>query len=198
MIRHEVIGLVYTRRCPLACRHCITESSPAASGKMRVEQASQYLPVLARFTDSISFTGGEPLLYHKEIVELTVLARTLGLGVRVVTGAGWVQDERTTRRKVSELARAGVAGMTISSDGYHEEFVSRDRPLLLARLAVAAGLDVRINTVVPAGAASAPLSSSAGATWQPVKLMRLGTARTLPHDQFHRTDGPPKGLAGPF
>ena len=200
MIRHEVVGLVYTRKCPLACRHCITESSPSAKGKMRLEQAKQYLPILARFTSSISFTGGEPLLYHKEIVQLAEYATQLGLGVRIVTGAGWVRDERTAHRKVSELAQAGVSGMTISSDGYHEEFSPRERAVLLARLAVAAGLDVRVNVVVPADATSddACRSDFAGlpVKGQPVQLMRLGMARTLPLEQFHWTDGPPKGPCG--
>lgn len=166
---------------------------------MRLGQAKQYLPTLARFTNSISFTGGEPLLFHKEIVELTAHATRLGLGVRVVTGAGWVRDERTTHRKVSELAQAGVTGMTISSDGYHEEFSPRERAVLLARLAVAAGLDVRVNVVVPADVPSdACHSDSAGVSvkWQPIQLMRLGTARTLPAEQFHWTDGPPKGPCG--
>jgi hypothetical protein len=100
---------------------------------------------------------------------------------------------------VFELAQAGVMSMTISSDIYHEECSPRERADLLARLALAAGIDVRVNVVVPADAGSdACRSDSAGVPVErrPLKLMRLGTARTLPAEQFHWTVGPPKGYCG--
>lgn len=196
MIRHEVIGLIYTRRCPLACRHCITESSPSTTGKMRLSQAKRYLTTITRYTKWVSLTGGEPLLFHREILELTAYARRLDLSVAVVTGAGWVKDEQTTHLKVSELAQAGVARLTISSDAYHEEFAARERAILLARLAVAAGLEVRCNVVVPGGTRSDVYRSGFSGIpveWQPIRLIRLGKAAALPAEQFEWTGELPKG-----
>lgn len=193
----KTIALSYTRTCPLACRHCITESSPQATGRMLPGQARRYIQSLPRFTQSICFTGGEPLLFHREIVELTGLAKALGLKVSLVSGAGWVKDEATAKRKVRELTDTGLDEMTISWDSYHEEFLPRDRAVLLARLAVEAGLEVAVRTVLPAeGQADGyhtafsdlPVELEIG------RVIRLGQAQSLPKEVFRWTDEPPKGV----
>src|SRR5690349_16685258 len=104
MIRHEVIGFVYTRTCPLSCRHCITESSPRARGKMGLEQARRYLKALPGSTEEIAFTGGEPLLFHHEIAALAREATALGLRAAVVTGCGWAGDQQATYKRIADLA----------------------------------------------------------------------------------------------
>ena len=199
MMQFQTIGLSYTRTCPLACRHCITESSPQAKGRMVPEQASRYLRAIAQFTRSTCFTGGEPLLYHREIVELIGQAKALGLKVSLVTGAGWVKDEATTWRKVRELAEAGLDAMMISWDAYHEEFLPRERAVMLARLAVKAGLPVHVRTILPANGqvdgyetafAGLPIKFEIGRT------LRLGRASSLPPETFQCTETPPTGACG--
>jgi MoaA/NifB/PqqE/SkfB family radical SAM enzyme len=86
---YALIGLVYTRTCPLACGHCIAESSPQARGRMGPEQVRRYLPAIRRFADPVSVTGGEPLLY-REIAALTREGASFSRSV--VTSGG-----RTTR-----------------------------------------------------------------------------------------------------
>jgi hypothetical protein len=197
MIRHTVIGLMYTRTCPLACGHCISESSPQAKGRMRLEQARRYLPAVRRFSPHLSFTGGEPLLFHRDVVTLTAEARALGLGVSVVTGAGWVKNAAMARRRVEELAAAGIGHLVISWDPYHEEFAPRENALAVARAACAAGIDVEVRSAVAPGADleayQAPfrhLPLRFDFTW-PTKL---GTARHLGDGDFHWSEDPPKGV----
>lgn len=192
----KTIGLSYTRTCPIACRHCLTESSPRAKGRMVQEQALRYLEALPRFTRSTCFTGGEPLLYHREMVELTGFAKELDLKVSLVTGAGWVKDESTTRRKVEELAAAGLDELMISWDAYHEEFLERERPLTLARLAIEAGLAVTVRTA--RSASEDPEGRQAVFRGLPVefdvgRILKLGHARSLPDEEFSWSGSPPKG-----
>lgn len=194
MLEHQFVGLSYTVTCPLACRHCVTESSPRARGRMRFEQARRYLVILPRFTSSTCFTGGEPLLYHREIVEHTRFARELGLSVSVLTGAGWVAQEDQAARKVRELADAGLVEMGISWDAYHEEFSARGHAVLLARLAADAGLRVVIRTTLPAGADDAVYREAfrdIPVYFVPAHLTRLGRATSLAPDEFRRYDEPP-------
>lgn len=195
----KTVALSYTRTCPLECRHCITESSPRAKARMRPEQARRYLEALPGFTRSACFTGGEPLLFHDEIVELTGLAKSLGLQVSLVTGAGWVVDEATARRKVRELAEAGLDDLLISWDSYHEEFLARDKAVSLARLALAEGLGVGVRAVLPAGAeadgyrrafAELPVELEVG------RVLRLGHAESLPEETFSWCEAPPRGVCG--
>jgi hypothetical protein len=197
MIQHEAIGIMYTRTCPLACAHCVTESSPRAGGRMSVEQARRYLPAIRRFSRRVSFTGGEPLLYHRDIVELAAEARRLGLEVSVVTGAGWVTGAAKARRRVRELAAAGVGRLAISWDAYHGAFAPRERALILAREACEAGIAVEVRTVLPAGRDLEEFH--APFRHLPVRLestapLKLGTARALPDDAFRWTTEPPKGF----
>src|SRR5262245_46409915 len=153
MSSFPLVGLVYTRTCPLACAHCIAEPSPQARGRMDPEQVRGFLPVIRQFTEHVSFTGGEPLLYHREIVELTVEARRLGLAVSVVTGSGWAKSEAIARQRIGELADAGVHRIVVSWDAYHEAFAAREMVLAVARAACEAGLRVDVRTVVPASGA---------------------------------------------
>ena len=61
---YDVVGVIYTQMCPMACKHCITESSPAAKGRMRLDQARAYFPAILRFQSHGLFHGGRaaPLL----------------------------------------------------------------------------------------------------------------------------------------
>jgi MoaA/NifB/PqqE/SkfB family radical SAM enzyme len=196
VIRHKVIGLGYTRTCPLACAHCITESSPRAKGKMSVEQAKSYLSVIAKYTGATSFTGGEALLYHREIVQLAEFAKGLGLRVTCVSGAGWVRQEAIARQRIRALASAGLDRLAISWDAYHEEFNASERAVLLARVALEEGLEVSVQTVRPAPGGSAPYRAAfegLPVQFDSIQLVRLGRAQTLPDDQFFHDPAPIKG-----
>jgi hypothetical protein len=196
VISYDAIGFVYTRRCPLACRDCITESSPHARGKMRPDQAKAYLSAVGRFAGTVCFTGGEPLLYHQEIAGLTRFAKTCGLRVSVVTGAGWVRSESIARRRMRELGAAGLDDLAISWDVYHEEFSDRERAVLLARVATEEGLCVTVRSVEGAQAESAAHRHDfAGLPvhFESIRLVRLGRAASLPAAHFVAGATPPMG-----
>jgi hypothetical protein len=196
MVTYQVIGLTYTRRCPLFCNDCITESSPRAIGKMNLELALACLQAMPAFCDTVSFTGGEPLLYPQEIIRLTREAHHRGLHSAVVTGAGWVANERRAQETIGALAEAGLKRMTISWDEYHEEHSPRWRAVTLARIATEKGIEVRVTVVVRAGGCSTEYQE--GFDGLPVALqftrpIRLGAAATLPDDHFYWTQEPPHG-----
>ncbi|QXP82898.1 radical SAM/SPASM domain-containing protein [Methylococcus sp. Mc7] len=197
MIRYDLIGLTYTRACPLTCRHCITESSPHIKGKMQMEQVSEYLKVIPSFAPGVCFTGGEPMLYYQDILELVRQARDFGLKSSLVTGAGWVRGESSTRSRINTLAAAGLGHICISWDQYHEEFSSRERPLRLARLAIEAGLGVAVRVVAITEAQKEEYHAMFDGL--PVYLqsqapVKLGRATSLRPQHFVRTEEPPLGV----
>lgn len=196
MIRYQVVGLMYTLTCPLACQHCVTESSSKVKARMRLEDARKYLSAIHRFSPTVCFTGGEPLLFHGEIVTLAEQARSLGLVITLVTGAGWVRKESAARSRVRELARAGVDTICISWDRYHEAFAPRERAVMLARLAVDAGIRVKVRSVIPADReADEYRDAFAGipVAFEAVAPIRVGRATSLPLSDFFWTDTPPTG-----
>jgi hypothetical protein len=197
MIRFPIIGLVYTRTCPLACAHCIAESSPQARGRMDPERVRDYLPIIRQFTEHLSFTGGEPLLYHREIVDLTVEARKLGLAVSVVTGSGWAKSETLARERIRALVDAGIHRLVVSWDAYHEVFAAREMVLAVARAGCEAGLRVDVRTVVPATGSVDEyhaLFRDLPVRLESARPAQLGSARDLPDADFHWSETPPKGV----
>jgi hypothetical protein len=197
MIRYPVVGLMYTRTCPMACGHCITESSPRAKGHMRPEQVLRWLPAIRRFTNHLSFTGGEPLLFHRDIVAIVPAAREIGLDVSVVTAGGWVKNEAMARERIRELVAAGIVHLAISWDPYHEEFASPEIAMMLAEEASAAGITVDVRATLPAHRQAEEYQ--APFRHLPVRLdssslAKLGTAQSLPDEHFHWSDTPPKGV----
>ena len=199
MPKYKVIGLMYTRTCPLACEHCITESSPQVKERMLFQQAFDYLAAIANFSSQLCFTGGEPFLYYKEVAGLIHQATSLGLQISLVTGAGWVSDETQARSRVEALAGAGLSGLCISWDQYHEAFSTPDRAVALARIAIDAGLKVSVRTVTSQGAAESAyhrMFEGLPVELQATTIVRLGRAASLPTSHFVFADEPPRGICG--
>lgn len=196
MYMYEKIGLLYTRTCPLACEHCIIESSPKATGKIEYRAAAAMLPVIARHTKTVCFTGGEPLLYFAEIVKLVEAAKKLGLITNVVSGAGWVRKPEVARRRMARLKEAGLDKLCISADRYHEVHSPRERAHLLVESAQRAGIEVIVRGVVGAHQRSSEEKARfapGDIVYDPGRLVRLGAARNLPKEHFHYWEQPPTG-----
>ena len=198
MIRYRCFGLTYTLTCPLACRDCLNSSSPKATGKMQPEVASEYIKVIARYADALCFTGGEPMLYYNEILPLIREAKALGLIVSMVTGAGWVRTdkEHIARERIFGLKEAGLDGLIVSWDVYHEEFAPPENALMVLNLAEQAGLTKFVRGVLPATGAVARIQENLvriNVPYDTVRTIRLGTAATLPDDHFTFTPDVPPG-----
>jgi MoaA/NifB/PqqE/SkfB family radical SAM enzyme len=198
MRKFNVIGLMYTRTCPLVCEHCITESSPHVKDHMPFHQAFDYLHVIRDFCPQLCFSGGEPFIYYRDMVTLTQEAKSLGLRVSVVTGAGWVRKETQTRMMVKTLADAGLVKLGISWDKYHEKFSSRDNAVMLAKIATDLGLQVEIRIV---------RSRIHTEDWREIfvdlpveiheiQIVPLGRAASLEPTHFSSTDEKPRGMCG--
>jgi Radical SAM superfamily/4Fe-4S single cluster domain/Iron-sulfur cluster-binding domain len=199
MIHYLTVGLCYTRTCPLKCADCIIESSPQVRGKMSKASAHRYLEPILQFSPEVCFTGGEPMLYYSEVLELAQAARAMGLGTTMVTGAGWVSLEKPeiARERIFRLAEAGMRLVCVSWDQYHEEFAPREKAQLVVDLALEAGMEVSVRGVIPATAdwrAQSRCWAGQPVKYEPVKLIKLGAAKSLPSDQFYWKEELPKGL----
>jgi hypothetical protein len=166
---------------------------------MTVEQARRYVPVIARFASHLAFTGGEALLYYRDVLALASEARAVGLEVSVVTGAGWVKNEAMARSRLRALQEAGVASLVVSWDGYHEEFAPREKALTVVRLACEIGLSVTVRTIVRGDGERAEYHAPFAAfpiRLEAITVGRLGAATSLPMDHFPVVGTPPKGVCG--
>lgn len=125
-------GLMLTYWCPSRCACCYVGSSPEAAStdtEMSVDLALaawQGLCDLAGRDASVHLTGGEPFGdFHRleTILLLAQKARLPGLE-KVETNAYWATDDASTRQRLQTLRRLGLAKLQISTDVYHQQFVS--------------------------------------------------------------------------
>ena len=202
MIKYDVVGLVYTRTCPLSCAHCIMSSSPKVQEKMTPQRASEYLKVIPAYSAGVCFTGGEPLLYYNEIIPLIREAKALGLQVSLVTGCGWVRTDKAhiARERIFGLKEAGLDALCVSWDAYHEEFSPAENALLVLDLAKQAGIrQVFVRGVISANGAISRIEDklvSINIDYQKVPVLRLGIAESLPMDHFRFREELPIGGCG--
>jgi hypothetical protein len=74
--------------------------------------------------DVLGITGGEPLLFFDEVTQIIRRATTQGLNTKLVTNAFWGTTQADAHRRLNILRTAGLGAITVSTDSYHQEFVS--------------------------------------------------------------------------
>lgn len=115
---------MYTHTCNITCRHCGILSSPQNKDKMTMEDARRYIEEAAaipRF-EKVTFTGGEPLLYQDEHIELLELCKKHNFGTRIVTNGFWARKFDKGLELLTRLKEAGLSELNFSADKFHLEF----------------------------------------------------------------------------
>ena len=139
-------GLMLSYRCPGRCACCYVYSGPKAGGadtEMSVELALacwRGVRRLAGERGKVHITGGEPFCDYerlKKILQLSCEEKLAGLE-KIETNAYWCTDEALVRDRLSELREYGLSKLQVSTDVYHQEYISIDH----VRLAVAVGKEV--------------------------------------------------------
>lgn len=117
-------AIMFARTCNIACKHCGIESSPENKEKMTLKRAEELIVSAAAIPDfrKVTFTGGEPLMFPKEHVQLLRLCRDLGLQTRIVTNGFWAKTPSRGRALLAELKEAGLTELNFSADTFHLEF----------------------------------------------------------------------------
>ncbi|MGD6978857.1 MULTISPECIES: radical SAM protein [Citricoccus] len=93
----RIVQVHPTLRCNLKCAHCYSSSAPAQKQSLDQNLLKQFLSdaVVLGF-DSVSVSGGEPLMYP-ELEELLTFARHIGLQTGLVTNGTFLTREMTNR-----------------------------------------------------------------------------------------------------
>ena len=139
-------SVMLTRRCNMSCAHCSVESGP----KIRAEPSdAELIATVNSVADAglraIQFTGGEPMIREKILLEMLRLAKKRGLACTISSNGFWGKNPATAWRKVRTLKRAGLDRITISYDRYHAEFQGPEPALNIARAAEWYDLPFNLN-----------------------------------------------------
>jgi len=144
----SVASFVTTYACTAECPNCAFGCSPHESSVNRIprEDLLKYTAELAGLgtIELVTFTGGEPFLLEKDLVDATTVAAEQGVNVRCVTNGYWAKNLPEARRRLRELEEAGLTGLNLSTGDYHQQSVPLERVVY----AVEAAVELNIKTVV--------------------------------------------------
>jgi pyruvate-formate lyase-activating enzyme len=139
--------LTLTRRCPLSCAHCSTNSM--------LSSEEHGAAIFARFAASFTpddhpqvlwLTGGEPLLRPDLILDIVSSAHAAGTSVALVTGLYFARrDGRIPPRLLRALL--AVDHVVASQDIFHEAQVPREAALATMTTLRRAGQDISFQIV---------------------------------------------------
>lgn len=92
----------------------------------------------------VVFTGGEPFVYYREILEVLKATRALNFRVRIVTAGHWARSVEVAKEKLLPLQENGLTELSVSTDPSHQAFV----PAEYAENALKAALELGVTAEV--------------------------------------------------
>jgi len=144
----EVLAIMLTRRCDIACGHCSVVSGP----DVRDEPDAQQLLAAVRDAAAagvrlLQLTGGEPMLREEIALAMVREASRLGIGTAMTTNGSWGATPDDARRRLRALVDAGLRHLTVSYDRWHEAELGFAPVLNVARAASEISFVVQVNIV---------------------------------------------------
>ncbi len=141
-MKSPLLVLIYTVDCPLRCDFCWCPGDGYKPTKIRKEDAIRYIREAAGLgvVKKAVFTGGEPFLFHEELVEVLEACKGL-MPVRIVTSCFWAKTKELALERLRPLVGRGLIELSCSTDPTHQAFV----PASFVENAVKAGLELGLT-----------------------------------------------------
>jgi len=134
----NVAGIIFTYQCTIACRHCLFACRPERP-HLVMPQADclEYLRAFDHFPRVVHIAGGECFIFYDQMLALCREAHRQGIAPHFVeSNSSWCTSDEIVERRFAELRDAGIQGMLLSCDPYHQEFVPAERVQRSYRIAV--------------------------------------------------------------
>ncbi|MCP4913301.1 MAG: radical SAM protein [Oligoflexia bacterium] len=136
---------IVTDKCNIKCDFCAPDCSPSREG---YNDSNKMISIYDDMRNGIEiplvvYTGGEPLLYQRDIEIASEYFKSCGVKhMRVVTNGFWGKTKKRALSTLSSLKKSGITEINISVDDFHQKFI----PLETIKNAIDAcvELDVRL------------------------------------------------------
>jgi len=144
-------GFLYSRRCFAQCQHCGTSSTPFHRKKLSMNMIEKILKALSQYDiDSVGISGGEPLVYYEDMLEIGDMAQRYNIGLILFSNAFWAKNEEITEHYLSNLKERGLNTLQLSTDQFHQEFIDKKNIVMAANMAER--LDIPCTVMIPSPA----------------------------------------------
>ena len=148
MIFHK-LSITVTDKCNAACDMCCLSCSPKNNFHFDTSDLKAVIDEAAALNEmnEIIFTGGEALLYYKQVLECSAYAFSRGLKVSLYTNGFWGDTQENANRIVNELKNAGVTELSFSADEYHQKYIPAENLLRAIHAVNDTGLKSRLTVM---------------------------------------------------
>jgi len=141
------VFLTLTRRCPLSCAHCSTNSMMSSEQ----HDAEIFRRFVRSFTaedhpELVWLTGGEPLLRPQLVLDLVATCHAVGTRVALITGMYFARADGQLPAALGPALLA-VDHVIVSQDWFHEVQVPRTHAFATVGTLLDAGQDVSFQVV---------------------------------------------------
>jgi MoaA/NifB/PqqE/SkfB family radical SAM enzyme len=142
----ERIELVVTYLCNSKCSHCqLTEEEKSKTFPNHVDKDKAVEVVRkvgkAYAPKSTMTFGGEPLLFPEIVYAIHREAKKAGIPLReVITNGFWSTKTEKIQEIAQNLAKSGVNEVSISVDGFHQQYIPLETVRKAAKSSVEAGI----------------------------------------------------------
>ena len=110
------VGFIYNYPCPLKCNFCCHTKENVGEGRLHPGNVVPLILDFARYENvrRFAFTGGDPFVYIREILEIMRAARAGGVAqpLHMVTSGYWAKTDAKAQTLLCELAEVGMACST--------------------------------------------------------------------------------------
>jgi len=137
------LNFLVTDRCNITCDFCGPCCGPWYRSHLNAEVMKLIFDRLhsVGLVPVVVFTGGEPLLYRKDVEETIRHIREVSdTPMRIVTNAFWARNIKTARTLLRNLKEAGLTEFNYSVDDFHQRFI----PLSTIKNGIEAAIELGI------------------------------------------------------
>jgi radical SAM protein with 4Fe4S-binding SPASM domain len=108
----QIVSFAVTKACNLRCLHCHADAREAFPKELTLKEATQAIDELAALgTEAIMFSGGEPLLRKKFVLQLASYCTNIGILPAMLTNGVLINH-----KVAFELKEAGILAVGIPLD----------------------------------------------------------------------------------
>lgn len=181
------LGIVFDRRCNIRCGHCCFSSNPKAEDQLSdeevlaiVQQGCQEPKI-----DTIALSGGEALLRKPLVLEVLRIASAHGKVGTLVTNGFWGQNKKRAKDTLVELKAAGLSGLKISFDDFHQDLLKVDKVKNILDANLHVRVPISLNVAVSKESMSDGILAALGESLMGVKITKFPIQRVGAAKQYH-------------
>jgi len=121
----EKITIFFTTKCNIHCKHCFINPLVKDNKIMENQLFKDIIYVANKWgVKNVKITGGEPILFWKVLKQYIEDVKNNNIEYCICTNAFWAESDNSTETIIKEMYNVGVRRIEISTDLYHQEFIS--------------------------------------------------------------------------